>query len=115
MGNVECVQEQHQSALDNFRESISIRERYLEQEDASPYSDDHNSFIVEPRHCSEEVLTQYEKLLESYEEVSTQIGAHYPPVIQNTRIIFLSFVFGLDLRFLSGASFDKTSSRKQSR
>ena len=70
MGNVSNALEQQQEAHDYFKESIDIREQFLQTEVIDMVGGDFDPLIVELKPCSEETQAQYEKLVLCYEEVS---------------------------------------------
>ena len=72
MGNVSNALEQQQEAHDYFKESIEIREQFLQTEVIDLLGEDFDPFVVELKPCSEETQAQYEKLILCYEEVSVR-------------------------------------------
>ena len=74
MGNVSNALEQQQEAHDYFKESIDIREQFLQTEVADMLGGDFYPLIVELKPCGEKPQAQYEKLVLCYEEVSMLRG-----------------------------------------
>ena len=74
MGNVSNALEQQQEAHDYFKESIDIREQFLQTEVINMLEGDFDPLIVELKPCGEETQSQYEKLVLCYEEVSMLRG-----------------------------------------
>ena len=74
MGNVSNALEQQQEAHDYFKESIDIREQFLQTELVDMLGGDFDPLIVDLKPCGEETQAQYEKLVLCYEEVSMLRG-----------------------------------------
>ena len=69
MGNVATIMESHEEALGFYKESIEIREALIKEEDPSANEvDDSLLFIETPSSTRPDLLVQYQKLNQCFEE-----------------------------------------------